>query len=284
MISENKENLPFFYIILPTFNRPELVKRAVKSVISQKYENYQLIIFNDGSTESYIELENLIKSHSNIKYIKSHNIGINKSRNSILDTLTTSDASENSYFFTLSDDDYLTNDSLATISAEIQKYSSIWYCFNCTSNSQHLFSNIDFETYSQVSYSNFTKDYKGDKHFVFKLKKFKNIRYPAKHFKNGYEHIFYYQIPAKIYTIPKTVKIIEYYEDGLSRSDLYKNSLSFSTTLLQIKSAPLQFVFYKQLLKYIFKPKNIIKEAISKERYYRIKKALGLQGEKRNKT
>lgn len=276
-----KLNIPFFYIILPTFNRPELVKRAVQSVINQTYNNYQLIIFNDGSTKNYTTLEELIKNHHNIKYIKSpYNIGINKSRNSILDDLTKSDHSENSFFFTLSDDDYLLDESLSIISKEIQKYSSIWYCFNCISNSQHLFSNSNFNEYSQISYSNFKENYKGDKHFVFKLNKFKSIRYPAKHFKNGYEHIFYHQIPAKIYTTPKTVKIIEYYEDGLSLSNLYENTPPFRILLMQVKSAPLQAIFYKQLLQYFLSPKNILKEIISKEKYYLIKKRLGLKGDK----
>ena len=44
---------PFFYIMLPTFNRPELILRSVQSVINQPYNEYKLVIFNDGSTSDY---------------------------------------------------------------------------------------------------------------------------------------------------------------------------------------------------------------------------------------
>ena len=94
-------NPPFFYIILPTFNRPKLVQRAVNSVLSQNYNNYQLIIFNDGSTEDYSALENIIQNIKNVKYIKSHNVGVNKSRNMILDLICQKKNIENSYIFTL---------------------------------------------------------------------------------------------------------------------------------------------------------------------------------------
>ncbi|MDD3472003.1 MAG: glycosyltransferase [Syntrophaceae bacterium] len=39
-------------IILPTYNRAQLLPRAVDSVLSQTYENWELIIWNDGSTDN----------------------------------------------------------------------------------------------------------------------------------------------------------------------------------------------------------------------------------------
>ncbi|WP_104484483.1 glycosyltransferase family A protein [Acinetobacter indicus] len=264
--------------MLPTFNRPELVLRSVKSVMNQKYENYKLIIFNDGSTKSYSDLENLIEGVDNIEYIKSHNVGVNKSRNIILDKIFSENFNiSNSYFFTLSDDDYLSEDSLAIISESISKIKGIWYCFNCESLSGHLFKNSDFESYEVLSYNKFYNNYKGDKHFVFKLDAFKKIRYPEKFFKNGYEHIFYYQIPFNIQIIPKKVKVIEYYDDGLSLSDLYENKHTFRILIKQIRSAPNKFVFYKMLMKHIFLPKDIIKNLISKDKYYDLKRKLGLK-------
>lgn len=279
-MKEIKNSLPFFYIILPTFNRPKLVQRAVKSVLSQNYKNYKLIIFNDGSTEDYSTLEALIQENPNIEYIKSHNIGVNKSRNLVLDSIFESKNIDNSYFFTLSDDDYLVENCLDTISEEIRIEHSIWYCFNCTSNSQHIFRNSDFAEYDQIKYSSFVKNYKGDKHFVFKLDGVKNIRYPDKHFKNGYEHIFYYKIPSKIKIIPKSVKVIEYYSDGLSLSNLYENSTSFSILFKHILSSPFEILFYKWYLKKLMKPKNLLKVLISEKIYYKTKAILGLKTKK----
>lgn len=280
MSHDTQSDSPFFYIMLPTLNRPDLVIRAVNSVITQEYRNFQLIIFNDGSTESYIRLENLIKDNPNIKYIKSKNIGINKSRNIMIKEMSKNKNIENSYFFTLSDDDYLIKDCLKSISDEIKANPQIWYCFNCISNSQHILSNTDYNEYCQIAYKKFKTNYKGDKHFVFKLKETKNIRYPEEHFKNGYEHIYYVQIPSKIQTVPISVKVIEYHEDGLTLSDLYDNQETLKILIKQIKSAPHEIMFYIATLKYILSPKNLIKEIISEKNYYKIKVRLGLKGKK----
>ena len=268
----------FFYIILPTYNRSKLVIRAVESILSQEYTNYQLIIFNDGSNQDYTELENLISSKNNIEYIKSHNVGINKLKNTILNSIFEKNTNiDHAYFFVLDDDDYLTSNSLDIMANEIKKYKSIWYCFNCKSTSEKISNSRDYLTYKKISYSNYLNDYTGDKHIVIKLKSLKNIRFPEKHFKNGYEHIFYCQIHSKLQIIPKTVKIIEYQEDGLSLSDLYDKANTFTTLFKQIQSAPSQLILYKMFISHLLNPKNIIKIIISDEKYYKIKKKLGLK-------
>ena len=83
---------------------------------------------------------------------------------------------------------------------------------------------------------------------------------------------FIINCPFKMQIIPKTVKIIEYYDDGL-----YEKSHTFSILIKQIKCAPKTWIFYKMLLRHIFLPKDIIKNLISKERYYKIKRKLGLK-------
>jgi glycosyltransferase involved in cell wall biosynthesis len=273
-----KEELPFFYIMLPTFNRAELVLRSVQSIIDQSYLNYKMVIFNDGSTQDYTKLESLIEGNDRIQYIKSHNIGINKSRNLMLDSFILNSNRDNDYFFTLSDDDYMANcQSLQIMANEIMKIDTIWYCFNCESNSQEIFKNSHYLQYEKLKYSNFIKYYQGDKHFVFKLTAFHKIRYPEKHFKNGFEHLFYHKIPTEIQTIPAVVKIIQYYEDGLSLNRIEKQYGELERLIKEVRSAPLQYIFYKKLFVYILKPKNILKEIISEEKYYQMKNKLGFR-------
>ena len=272
--------LPFFYIMLPTFNRPELILRSVLSVLKQKYSNYKLVIFNDGSTKSYAELEYLIQGNGNIEYIKSKNIGINKSRNLMLESFFKEENIDNCYFFTLSDDDYLTENGLSIIAEAIIKKPSVWYSFNCLSNSQHIYNNSDYFDYNVLTYYYFSKNYRGDKHFVFKLENFINIRYPSRYFKNGYEHLFYYQIPFKIQIIPKTVKVIEYYENGLSLSDLYDDMNTFKIKIQELRSIPFNWLLYKKFITYYLNPKNIIKNLISEDNYYRIKVKFGFKDKK----
>lgn len=274
-------NLPFFYIMLPTFNRPDLVIRAISSIVRQNYKNYKLIVFNDGSVKNYIEVEEMVIGDKRIEYIKSENLGVNKSRNIMIESFLKRGNIDNSYFFTLSDDDYLVDNALEIISNTIVNNKKVWYCFNCKSNSKDLFDNRDYLDYKEIKYSQFVKDYHGDKHFIFKLSEFKKIKYPEKFFKNGFEHIFYYQIPHMIQVVPHTVKIIQYYEDGLSVSDLYDKTNTLNIMLKELKSAPLQLVFYKNIFIYLLHPKNIIKEVISEHYYYKLKGLLGLKGRKR---
>lgn len=78
-------------VIIPFYNRIELVKRSLKSVFMQTYKNIEIILINDGSTDSIKELEEMIKKH-NVKFnnvylinndknkgaAESRNIGIKK--------------------------------------------------------------------------------------------------------------------------------------------------------------------------------------------------------------
>ncbi len=42
---------PFITVIIPTFNRKDLCKRAVASALNQTYHDYELIVVDDGSTD-----------------------------------------------------------------------------------------------------------------------------------------------------------------------------------------------------------------------------------------
>lgn len=52
MISESME----VSVILPTYNRANLLGRAVKSVLNQSYEKFELLIVDDGSTDNTNEV------------------------------------------------------------------------------------------------------------------------------------------------------------------------------------------------------------------------------------
>lgn len=80
-----------FSIILPTYNRAYLVNKAIDSVLSQTYNDWELIIVDDGSTdntksivEKYIDCnENRIKYiyQKNSERCAARNNGISKSNN-----------------------------------------------------------------------------------------------------------------------------------------------------------------------------------------------------------
>lgn len=45
-----------FTIIMPLFNHELYVGEAIKSVLNQNYENFELVICNDGSTDNSFEI------------------------------------------------------------------------------------------------------------------------------------------------------------------------------------------------------------------------------------
>ncbi len=47
---------PFFSIIIPTFNRAHLIQIPIKSILNQTFEDWELIIIDDGSTDNTQEI------------------------------------------------------------------------------------------------------------------------------------------------------------------------------------------------------------------------------------
>ena len=43
-----------FYIIIPTYNRVEKLKKAIKSVLNQTYQNFHIIIIDNHSENKNI--------------------------------------------------------------------------------------------------------------------------------------------------------------------------------------------------------------------------------------
>lgn len=67
-------------VIIPTFNRANLIKRAIVSVINQTYHNIEIIIVDDGSTDNTEEQVKSIKD-DRIRYIRQNNSGACVARN-----------------------------------------------------------------------------------------------------------------------------------------------------------------------------------------------------------
>jgi len=72
-------------IIMPTYNRADLITSAIKSVISQSHKNWELLIIDDGSDD---ETETVVGNFINdkrIKYIRREHGGVCLARNTGLD-------------------------------------------------------------------------------------------------------------------------------------------------------------------------------------------------------
>ncbi|WP_163130236.1 glycosyltransferase [Agarivorans sp. Alg241-V36] len=98
----NNNGLPLITVYITSFNRPEMLSRAIESVINQSYVNWELIIIDDASDNDVASV--IIKySHldSRIKYwINEKQSGANFNRNLAIEK------AQGKYITGLDDDDY----------------------------------------------------------------------------------------------------------------------------------------------------------------------------------
>lgn len=76
---------PLVSIILPTFNRSTLLPRSIGSVLKQTYQNWELIIWDDGSTDNTKAIINTYIDER-IRYFRDENHGAAYARNRALET------------------------------------------------------------------------------------------------------------------------------------------------------------------------------------------------------
>ncbi len=73
---------PFFSIILTTYNRASLLKRALDSLIAQDESDWEAIIVDDGSTDNTVmQISSYIENDRRIKYTFQKNAGYSLSKN-----------------------------------------------------------------------------------------------------------------------------------------------------------------------------------------------------------
>jgi len=61
-------------VIIPTFNRSLLLKRALDSVCKQTFSEFEIIVVDDGSTDETAEI--IQTQYPNISYVYQSNQGV----------------------------------------------------------------------------------------------------------------------------------------------------------------------------------------------------------------
>ena len=80
--SKSETPTPFFSIIIATYNRAELLKRAIESLIAQTEEDWEAIIVDDESTDdTYYQISSYLKKCSKISYIRKRHGGEAQTKN-----------------------------------------------------------------------------------------------------------------------------------------------------------------------------------------------------------
>lgn len=95
-------------ICIPTYNRADYLSYAIASVEKQTYDDWELIVCDDGSTDNTAEVMESKSKDTRIRYVR-HPQNIGRSRN----MRSGFDAAEGNYFIKFDDDDALTPEFLA---------------------------------------------------------------------------------------------------------------------------------------------------------------------------
>jgi glycosyltransferase EpsE len=73
-------------VLMPLRDNKKYLEESIKSILNQTYQNFELIICDDGSTDNIYEVLNKYKNHSKIKIIKNEtNLGIAKTLNKMIE-------------------------------------------------------------------------------------------------------------------------------------------------------------------------------------------------------
>lgn len=72
---------PLVTIVIPCYNYAGYVAKAIESVLEQTYQNIELIVINDGSTDDSDQIISKLKEKNNFIYINQKNVGVIKTRN-----------------------------------------------------------------------------------------------------------------------------------------------------------------------------------------------------------
>lgn len=104
-----------FSIVIPLYNKAQTVELAIKSILSQTYQNFEIVVVDDGSTDNSVDVVNSIKD-SRISLYKKENGGVSSARNYGISK------SKCEHIAFLDADDLWADDFLETIYYLISKY------------------------------------------------------------------------------------------------------------------------------------------------------------------
>lgn len=106
-------------IIVPIYKVEKYIKKCIESVLNQTYNNLEIILVDDGSTDNCGEIcEKYAKNDNRIKVIHKENGGLSDARNTAIDV------AKGKYIFLLDGDDSIVKRAIEHLYGLIQKYNA----------------------------------------------------------------------------------------------------------------------------------------------------------------
>lgn len=97
---------PLVSVIVPVYNVEKFIGRCLNSIINQKYNNIEIIVVNDGSTDNSGKIcDDFATIDQRVKVIHKNNGGVSSARNKGLDNISV----YSEYVLFVDGDDYISN-------------------------------------------------------------------------------------------------------------------------------------------------------------------------------
>lgn len=111
-------------VIIPLYNKETIISRTLASVLSQDYDDYEIVIVNDGSTDRSCDIVRGIKD-SHIVLVEQSNGGPSKARNTALKY------AKGEWVLFLDADDELKSGALAYLDRVVNNHNDIDIIIGC---------------------------------------------------------------------------------------------------------------------------------------------------------
>ncbi len=182
---------PLINIIVPVYNTEKYIRKCLDSIINQTYRNLEIILVDDGSTDSSGDIcDEYAQIDARIKVIHKENGGVSSARNAGLDICT----AEGDFVAFVDSDDWLELNMYEILLEQIHLYNadiatckiSIEYSDNSRIVHKKLKSNICFSAQDKEA---LIKNFLNRKIYtssandkLYNIKLFSEIRFPANQF------------------------------------------------------------------------------------------------------
>ena len=125
---------PLLSIIIALYNSEEYIERCIKSIVEQTYNNLEIIIINDGSTDESLKIcEQFQEKDKRIKIYNQKNTGVSSARNTGIAKAT------GDYITFVDSDDYLIKEAYEKALKQIDGNDCVFFSYS------ELFENSNYK-------------------------------------------------------------------------------------------------------------------------------------------
>lgn len=134
-----------FSLIIPAYNVEKYIKKCLDSVLNQTYNNYEIIIINDGSTDNTSKILESYKSNKKIKIINQENKGLSNARNTGVSN------AKGDYILFIDSDDFIEKELLEILNKTIKDEDLVRFQIRILDETNKIIKEYKEETFNNLN-------------------------------------------------------------------------------------------------------------------------------------